>query len=231
MNTPQLENGYTKIANEIMDALIAFRIPGEERQCLDFIIRKTYGYNKKDDVISNSQFVKATGLHKASVHRSIKSLIKKNIVSKSANNYIPTYRFNKNYKTWKVLAKVQPVSKGATTVSRSANKVLAEVLPTKDNKDNITKESTPTFKFSKNVPLPENIFLTDKMKEYVESQGGKNGSGEELLEDFKNWHGAKGTLHKNWTMAFQKWVRKDKLYHPDKYVIMERMEDGLWDQD
>ena len=53
---PQLENGYTKIANELLEAIAAIRIPGEAMQVLLVIIRKTYGYCKKKDAISISLF-------------------------------------------------------------------------------------------------------------------------------------------------------------------------------
>ena len=125
MINPQLENGYVKIANEIMEAFGKYRIPGEQRQILDVIIRKTYGFNKKEDMISNSQFVIATGLKKPSICRAINALIDKNIVSKKDNKRIPSYQFNKNYHTWKPLAK-------KLTVSKKVNPVLAKKLPTKD---------------------------------------------------------------------------------------------------
>jgi len=141
MVNPQKENGYTAIANEIMDALIKYRIPGEQRQCLDFIIRKTYGYNKKRDMISNSQFVKKTGLKKGNVSRAIKALVDKKLVIKSDNKDIPTYRFNKNYQQWKVLSKKITLSKVITGVIKSDNKPLSKMMDTKDNKDNITKDS------------------------------------------------------------------------------------------
>lgn len=110
MASPQIENGYIKIANELMEAFARYRIPGEQRQVLDVIIRKTYGFGKKWDSISNSQFAKATGLKKPSVSRAIRELLAKNVISKNANRYIPSYRLNKNYEDWKVLAKKITVS-------------------------------------------------------------------------------------------------------------------------
>lgn len=136
MGTPQLENGYTRIADEIMEALIRYRIPGEQMQCLLLIIRKTYGFNKVWDPISNSQFVEFTGLKKPSVCRAVNALIGKNVVIKKANTYIPTYCFNKNYKKWKVLAK-------KITVSKKVIPVLAKKLPTIDN---ITIDNNGHFK-------------------------------------------------------------------------------------
>ena len=143
MSSPQKENGYTPIANELMDALSKYRIPGEQMQCLIFIIRKTYGFNKKDDMISNSQFVDGTGLKKGNVSRALKSLVEKRVVIKSDNRRIPTYRFNKNYLMWCLLSKKQPVIKKATSVIKSDNSLLSKAMDTKDNttKDTITKEN------------------------------------------------------------------------------------------
>jgi len=135
--SPQLENGYLKIACELAEAFATYRIPGEQAQVLWVIIRKTYGFNKKSDYISNSQFCEATGLKKPSVCRAINCLIEKNIVSKNANKNIPSYQLNKNYRTWKVLAKKLTVSNIDNGVSKNANKVLAKKLPTKEKKETI----------------------------------------------------------------------------------------------
>ena len=133
MTIPQLENGYTRIANEIMDALIAYRIPGEQMQCALLVLRKTYGYGKKSDMIANSQFCEATGLKKPNVCRAINGLVDKNIVIKKDNTRVPTYQFNKNFKTWKRLSK-------KITVIKKDNQLLSKKIPTKET---LTKEIPP----------------------------------------------------------------------------------------
>jgi phage replication O-like protein O len=105
MVSPQLENGYTSIANEIMDALCRIRIPGEARQVLTVILRKTYGWNKKEDVIPLSQFVSATGMKKTHVVRSIYMLRDMNLIITKKDNSFISYCFNKDYSTWKPLPK------------------------------------------------------------------------------------------------------------------------------
>ena len=145
MANPQKENGYTAIANEIMEALVRYRIPGEQMQCLLFIIRKTYGFNKSEDAIAISQFHHATGIKKPSIVRALKQLKTKNIIiSKKANAHTTTYRFNKRYDTWAPLAKKLTLAKELTAVSKRANKTpksLAKVLPTKDSSKDNTKDS------------------------------------------------------------------------------------------
>jgi hypothetical protein len=48
MANPQAEHGHVDIANEIMEALAKISIPSEARRILDFILRKTYGWHKKE---------------------------------------------------------------------------------------------------------------------------------------------------------------------------------------
>lgn len=94
--SPQLENGYVKIANEIMDALCRFRMSGEVRQVVDCVLRKTYGWNKKEDWIAQSQIVEMTGLSKGSVSRELSKAITHKIVIVHDNQL----KLNKNYKEW-----------------------------------------------------------------------------------------------------------------------------------
>lgn len=118
MANPQKENGYTGIANEILENLAKFRIPGEAGQILFVIIRQTYGYQKKEDRISISQFCEKTGLKKSNVCRAIAKLVKMNIVIQK--NYgcksIKGYSINKDYEKWsKVLQKdISLISKEIT---------------------------------------------------------------------------------------------------------------------
>ena len=62
MANPQKENGFTSIANEILEALARVDLPSYERRVVDVIIRKTWGFVDKNgkhkiwDRISYSQF-------------------------------------------------------------------------------------------------------------------------------------------------------------------------------
>ncbi|MGB4239468.1 MAG: replication protein, partial [Candidatus Hydrothermia bacterium] len=57
MASPQVENGYTMLSNELLDNFIKvtrFLSPYEIAVWLA-ILRKTYGYKKKEDWISRKQ--------------------------------------------------------------------------------------------------------------------------------------------------------------------------------
>src|SRR3990167_1257137 len=102
MKTPQLENGFIRIANEIWEALGSYRLSGEEWLILNCVIRKTYGFQKKQDYISLSQFQEYTKLNRPAVARAIKKLVSKKILgSIKKDTSCPTlYWFNKLFKEW-----------------------------------------------------------------------------------------------------------------------------------
>jgi phage replication O-like protein O len=151
MSSPQKENGYTPIANELMEALAKTRIPGEARQVLDVIFRKTYGWGKTEDKISLSQFAKMTGIPKRNVCRAINKLLSMNIiirktnppkaVLKNENDNNPTYRIQKDYERWKSYSKLRTFSKSRTSVLKIENKSFSKMTTTIDTstKETITK--------------------------------------------------------------------------------------------
>lgn len=117
MASPQKENGHTAIANEILDTLCKTRINGQDRQVLDFIFRKTYGWQKKRDRISLSQFEDGTGMKRARICDCIKNLINMKIIIKIQDDNGSTYEFNKNYDEWEVVPKQARASLGHDVVA------------------------------------------------------------------------------------------------------------------
>jgi len=150
MSSPQLENGFTRLSNELLDALARIRIPGEARQMLDVIIRKTYGFGKKSDYISATQFMDATGLPKYSVHRARGKLLKLNLieVTKKANRIMLKYSINKHYRTWKPLAKKVTVTKKANRGNQKSLQTVTKKAGHKRKKETIQKKGgvPPPFK-------------------------------------------------------------------------------------
>lgn len=98
MASPQTENGYTKIANEILEQLVKAGLLGSEWDIAVFIIRQTYGFHKKSDWISLTQFQEATNKSRMTVVKTLKNLLSKKILIKNDNKY----GFNKDYDSWVV---------------------------------------------------------------------------------------------------------------------------------
>lgn len=104
--TPQKENGYTAIANELMEALAAYPIPASQMQCLLAVLRETYGWDRKTAAISLTRFVDLTKLDRRHAHRALNELVKKNVIkvnkrsAKDGTKLTSMYRLNKIYTSW-----------------------------------------------------------------------------------------------------------------------------------
>ena len=97
MANPQLENGYTRVANELLEALARINLCAYETRVLLVIIRKTYGWHKKTDWISLSQLTMSTGIRKAHVCRTINSLVARNIIMRDKNKHVG---LQKDHEKW-----------------------------------------------------------------------------------------------------------------------------------
>ena len=102
MASPQCENGYTKIANELLEAMIRTRIPGQEMRVMLAVLRFTYGYGKKQDQISYGQIAKMTEIPRVRVIEHVKSLVsKKGLGSLNNGTRKPlTMWINKDFEQW-----------------------------------------------------------------------------------------------------------------------------------
>ena len=85
MASPQLENGYTRIADEILESLATVKMSGAEWQFIIALLRKTYGFNKKEDWITNSQICEMVCLPKERVSEAKKKILERNIIDECGN--------------------------------------------------------------------------------------------------------------------------------------------------
>ena len=150
-DTPQKEDGFTPIANEIMEALMKVNLSAYESRVLWFLFRKTYGWNKKTDWITLSQFSACIGLDRRLIHRAIKSLSsKKMIVIERDDTFKIRYGFQKDFKKWKLSSKKMTVINRDTKLSSKEMTRLSSIqIPTKET---ITKE---TIQKKRDIVFPE----------------------------------------------------------------------------
>lgn len=104
---PQLENGYTKLANELLEALISSGLTARQWAVVMAIIRKTYGFNKKADEIGLSQLSHMTGIDKAHLSRTVRELEAAGVINREAGTHGHSLSINKRHRQWGLL-KEQP---------------------------------------------------------------------------------------------------------------------------
>ena len=110
MTTPQVEDGYTRIANALLEALARARLSGRELAVALAVVRLTYGYAKKADRLSASQLASVTGIPARKIGELLRSLEAKSIliVERRGSGRIPTIQIDKQIATWSMRASTYP---------------------------------------------------------------------------------------------------------------------------
>ncbi|ENZ8839170.1 replication protein [Klebsiella pneumoniae] len=149
LRVADLDDGFTRIANELLEAVMHAGLSQHQLLVFMAVMRKTYGFNKKSDWVSNEQISVLTGIlpHKCSAAKS--ALVKRGILTQTGR----VIGINKAVSEWSSLPikgtekkpylnKVTLPESGKKSLPESGNayypnQVNTKDKHTKDNKDNI----------------------------------------------------------------------------------------------
>lgn len=98
--SPQLDDGFTRIANELFDAILGARFTARQISVVMAIIRKTYGYNKKEDDMSASQIGALCAMNRTHVTETLNQLARMNVICKRPGVHGSVLSIQKNYSKW-----------------------------------------------------------------------------------------------------------------------------------
>lgn len=136
-NVADLDNGYTKLANELYEELIGANLTKNQAKVAHAICRKTYGFNKKTDRISDSQLAELTRLPRQKVNKAKNELIAMKVIVKVGMAIGP----NKNLTEWDIPNCHQNGVIVTKTVTKSVTKSVTALSPKQGHtKETITKE-------------------------------------------------------------------------------------------
>jgi len=135
------EDGFMRVANELTDSLLMADLTARQLKVMLAIMRKTYGFNKPMDRLTNTQIAAMTGIHHTHICAAKRQLIERRFLIADGVRI----GVNKVVSEW--------ISQDSLTLAKTANKTLANSAngykPTQLNtKDNIQKT------INTNTPLP-----------------------------------------------------------------------------
>jgi phage replication O-like protein O len=102
---PQKENGFTPIANEILESVYSRKFTANQLFILLVLWRYTYGFQRKDHDLSLGFISEATGIDRKAVKRAMDKLLENNVVVVTKEATFSESRrlaFNKNYESWNI---------------------------------------------------------------------------------------------------------------------------------
>ncbi len=171
-----LSNGYTRIANEIQKLKPRLRMSGREWQCLEAVIWLTYGWNKKQDRVTNTVISELTGLSDSHVSDAIKLLAARGIIFSHKHGVMKTVGINTELSAW-VLDKPKTgklFPKTGITFPES-EKTFPETVDTQDyNKNNIKRSSYRNSEESRDVKTQEFLSRHPEAVDGIYTPAGKS---------------------------------------------------------
>jgi phage replication O-like protein O len=156
--SPQLEDGYTSIANELLEAIYNTHFSEYESRTFWFIVRMTYGWKHKMDTIALSQFekgvidkdgkllVRGLNINHSKICQTINCLVSRNIIIRKKDGYITSYGLQKDYDGWDKSTKHNIISSVQLDTSHSATSQLDTVQPDTNQIDTppVSSQSLPS---------------------------------------------------------------------------------------
>ncbi|WP_313384739.1 replication protein [Pantoea sp.] len=130
----ELEDGYAKLSNMLLEEYAGADLTKRQFKVLLAILRKTYGWNKPMDRISDSQIAEIARLPVKRCNEAKLELVRMGLIRQQGGMYGP----NKNVSEWCI-----PQNEGLSPKTREKKSLkLRECNPSKqgDTKDTITKD-------------------------------------------------------------------------------------------
>lgn len=177
------DDGYTRIANELLEAVMSADLTARQLKVALAVMRKTYGFGKKTDRITNTQIAGMTGIHHTHVCTAKNEMIAMNVIITSGsqigiNKVVSDWNFN--------------ISQVSETLAKSTNKTLAEVA----NDHSPTQLNTKETYQKKKETTPKSPEGSDEVAEKKKPSKSKKKSSLEFdRERFKTTWNCKAEKH------------------------------------
>lgn len=96
------KEGYTAVANRLLEALAMARLSGVQKSICLFILRRTFGWQREQDCITLKEFASATGSSVTYISKQLKQLVEWNIVQRTTYQpgKAPFYTLNTRVNEW-----------------------------------------------------------------------------------------------------------------------------------
>ena len=98
---PQLEHGHTRIANELLEALVGHPFGGGELKVILAIIRLTYGWQRRSSPLKQTTLARLTRLDRRQIQRVLTALRQQGVLFRDRTTRPFTYQLNKAYQGWR----------------------------------------------------------------------------------------------------------------------------------
>ncbi|EKF6051835.1 replication protein [Salmonella enterica] len=190
-NVADLDDGYARLSNMLLEAYSGADLTKRHFKVLLAILRKTYGWNKPMDRITDSQLSEITKLPVKRCNEAKLELVRMNIIKQQGGMFGP----NKNISEWRI---PQNEGKSPKTMDKTSLK-LRECYPSKqgDTKDTIQKKE-----------IQDKNIMSESVRTKCEKSSGRHEETDKAFEEIFWCAGMRKAGKKNAASAFRTQFRE-----------------------
>ncbi|EBI1531285.1 replication protein [Salmonella enterica] len=190
-NVADLDDGYARLSNMLLEAYSGADLTKRHFKVLLAILRKTYGWNKPMDRITDSQLSEITKLPVKRCNEAKLELVRMNIIKQRGGMFGP----NKNISEWRI-----PQNEGKSPKTRDKTSLkLRECYPSKqgDTKDTIQKKE-----------IQDKNIMSESVRTKCEKSSGRHEETDKAFEEIFWCAGMRKAGKKNAASAFRTQFRE-----------------------
>ncbi|EBP3360573.1 replication protein [Salmonella enterica] len=190
-NVADLDDGYARLSNMLLEAYSGADLTKRHFKVLLAILRKTYGWNKPMDRITDSQLSEITKLPVKRCNEAKLELVRMNIIKQQGGMFGP----NKNISEWRI-----PQNDGKSPKTRDKTSLkLRECYPSKqgDTKDTIQKKE-----------IQDKNIMSESVRTKCEKSSGRHEETDKAFEEIFWCAGMRKAGKKNAASAFRTQFRE-----------------------
>ncbi|EDG6874851.1 replication protein [Salmonella enterica subsp. enterica serovar Muenchen] len=190
-NVADLDDGYARLSNMLLEAYSGADLTKRHFKVLLAILRKTYGWNKPMDRITDSQLSEITKLPVKRCNEAKLELVRMNIIKQQGGMFGP----NKNISEWRI-----PQNEGKSPKTRDKTSLkLRECYPSKqgDTKDTIQKKE-----------IQDKNIMSESVRTKCEKSSGRHKETDKAFEEIFWCAGMRKAGKKNAASAFRTQFRE-----------------------
>ncbi|AXC76411.1 replication protein [Salmonella enterica subsp. arizonae serovar 63:g,z51:-] len=190
-NVADLDGGYARLSNMLLEAYSGADLTKRHFKVLLAILRKTYGWNKPMDRITDSQLSEITKLPVKRCNEAKLELVRMNIIKQQGGMFGP----NKNISEWRI-----PQNEGKSPKTRDKTSLkLRECYPSKqgDTKDTIQKKE-----------IQDKNIMSESVRTKCEKSSGRHEETDKAFEEIFWCAGMRKAGKKNAASAFRTQFRE-----------------------
>lgn len=190
-NVADLDDGYARLSNMLLEAYSGADLTKRHFKVLLAILRKTYGWNKPMDRITDSQLSEITKLPVKRCNEAKLELVRMNIIKQQGGMFGP----NKNISEWRI-----PKNEGKSPKTRDKTSLkLRECYPSKqgDTKDTIQKKE-----------IQDKNIMSESVRTKCEKSSGHHEETDKAFEEIFWCAGMRKAGKKNAASAFRTQFRE-----------------------